>query len=124
MTEEIEPLEPVGFSRAIDNAKGDSPWDTESIAGWNTPAYWTAYYRAWRTLADPDDRYAEVDREISSGLHADGRRRTAPLDAADAPGCRLRCGAHAVFAPLLSMVTFSGRPCCRIAFLKKRRAAF
>ncbi len=65
MTEEIEPLEPVGFSQAIDNAKGDSPWDTESIAGWNTPAYWTAYYRAWRALADPDDRYAGVDREIS-----------------------------------------------------------
>ena len=30
----------------------------------------------------------------------------------------------AVLAPLLSIVTLSGRPCCRTAFLKKRRAAF
>jgi len=40
------------------------------------------------------------------------------------PGSSLSALIAAVLAPLLSIVTLSGRPCCRTAFLKKCRADF
>lgn len=53
------------FSLMMDDAADRSPWDTESIPGWNTPAYWADDYQTWRTTADPEQWFIEVDCEVS-----------------------------------------------------------